>query len=148
MESVINIINENLIEVFDNIMKIEALYITNECDIKLSMTEVHTIEAIGIKELKSMGEIAGHLHITVGTLTVAISNLVKKGYVERYKSEDDRRIVKIGLTRQGKKIYDIHEKFHQELTEALVKGFNCQEKKIVAKALENLDEFISVKYEN
>ena len=62
-----------------------------------------------------MSEIAEKLHITVGTLTVAVNNLVKKDYAERYKSEKDRRIVKIGLTRQGKEIYRIHERFHRDL---------------------------------
>ena len=98
MDGVLDLINEELIEAFENVMKIEALYMDREYKIKLSMTEVHTIAAIGIAELKSMGEIARRLHITVGTLTVAITNLVKKGYVERYKSEEDRRIVKVGLT--------------------------------------------------
>lgn len=42
------------------------------------MTEVHTIAAIGMAELKSMSELAAQLNITVGTLTVGINNLVKK----------------------------------------------------------------------
>ena len=147
MDGVLDLINEELIEAFENVMKIEALYMDRECKIKLSMTEVHTIAAIGIAELKSMGEIARRLHITVGTLTVAITNLVKKGYVERYKSEEDRRIVKVGLTKKKKKIYDIHEKFHHELADALVKGFNVEEKQIVARALANLGEFIAIRYE-
>lgn len=147
MESVTDTINENLIEAFENVMKIESLYITRECNIKLSMTEVHTMAAIGINKLDSMSEIAKRLHITVGTLTVTISKLVRKGCVERYKTEDDRRIVKVGLTRQGKRVYDIHEEFHQELTNALIKGFSCEEKEVVARALANLNDFIAVKYE-
>ena len=43
---------------------------------------------------KTSSEVAKELSITVGTLTVAINNLVKKGYVERLRSEDDRRVVK------------------------------------------------------
>ena len=51
------------------------------------MTEIHTVAAIGKNTLYRMSDIAGILHITVGTLTVMVNNLVKKGYVERYNSE-------------------------------------------------------------
>ena len=34
-----------------------------------------------------MSEVANELNITVGTLTIAINNLSKKGYVQRSKSE-------------------------------------------------------------
>lgn len=87
MDKTLDIINTELVNIFDNVLRIEAASILDQCEFKLSMTEVHTIAAIGTGDLKSMGEVVGDLHITVGTLTVAINNLVKKGYVERYKSE-------------------------------------------------------------
>lgn len=49
---------------------------------------------------KTTSEVAKELSITVGTLTTAINKLVKKGYVERIRSEDDRRVVKLGLTKK------------------------------------------------
>lgn len=66
----------------------------------LSVTEIHTIEAVGMYELKNMSEIASDLNITVGTLTMAVNNLVKKGYVERVKKEGDRRVVQVRLTKK------------------------------------------------
>ena len=45
-------------------------------------------------------EVANKLNVTVGTLTVAVNALVKKGYVVRLKSETDRRIVILGLTKK------------------------------------------------
>ena len=44
---------------------------------------MHVIEAIGIGEPKNMSSIARELSVTVGTLTIAMNSLVKKGYVER-----------------------------------------------------------------
>ena len=60
---------------------------------------MHTIEAIGMYK-KTTTEVAKELSITVGTLTIAINRLVKKEYVERIRSEDDRRVVKLGLTKK------------------------------------------------
>ncbi|HBA97804.1 MAG TPA: MarR family transcriptional regulator, partial [Lachnospiraceae bacterium] len=90
MDKALDTINAQLVNIFDNVLRIEAASVTDKCGAKLSMTEVHTIAAIGTGDLKSMGEVAENLHITVGTLTVAINNLVKKGYAIRYKSEKDR----------------------------------------------------------
>ena len=108
-------------------MEVEAYTIKNEYGNKISMTEVHTIAAIGMAELKSMSELAAQLNITVGTLTVGINNLVKKGFVERYKTERDRRVVKIALTKEGKKIYALHEKFHKDMVFALVLFVSVEE---------------------
>ena len=55
--------------------------------------QIHTIEAIGLDRSRTMGEIAHDLRITVGTLTTAITKLIKKGYVERKRIEEDRRVV-------------------------------------------------------
>lgn len=148
MNNVLGSISTNLIKLFDNIMEVEAYTIKNKYGNKISMTEVHTIAAIGMAELKSMSELAAQLNITVGTLTVGINNLVKKGFVERYKTERDRRVVKIALTKEGKKIYALHEKFHKDMVFALVKGLNENEMDVVAKALDNLESFVGKRFEN
>lgn len=137
-----NTISEQLIDIFENVMKMEQETINRESRKRLSMTEIHTIAATGMEELGSMSEIARKLHITVGTLTVGMNNLVKKGYVERYRSEKDRRIVKVGLTKKGKEIYRIHEAFHQKLGTTLTKGMTEDEKMVVRKAVANLEEFV------
>ena len=98
--------------------------------------------------LCSMGEIAEKLHITVGTLTVAINNLVHKGYVERYKSEKDRRIVKLGLTKQGKVIFSAHEAFHKNLVDAMIEDLSEEEQVVVSKAMLNLKGFVDRGYQS
>lgn len=140
-------ISRQLIEVFENVMRIEQDFITTKANKKLSMSEIHTISAIGVDMLCSMGEIAQKLHITVGTLTVAINNLVRKGYVERYKSEKDRRIVKVGLTKQGKEIFYIHDEFHKDLVNAMIKNLSEDERIVVSKAMLNLKAFVDQGYQ-
>ena len=145
MDKALDIINAELTGIFDNIIRAEAASVSNEYKEKLSMTEVHTIAAIGTGTLKSMGEVAKALHITVGTLTVAVSNLVKKGYARRYKSEKDRRIVKVGLTKQGKEVYYIHEKFHMDMVDAMTEGLCDGDMDILAKVLSNINNFVAQK---
>src|SRR3712207_8640353 len=76
---------------------------------------------------RTMSEVAGDLGITVGTLTTAINNLVKKEYVERQKDEKDRRVVKIVLTKKGKLAYRVHEKFHSDMIKATIEGLTDEE---------------------
>ncbi|MDO4166691.1 MAG: MarR family transcriptional regulator [Eubacteriales bacterium] len=142
MDNVKYVIGQELVEVFEKILKTENVFIVDKLGLDLSMAEIHTIAAIGRDRLLKMSEIAGQLHITMGTLTVMINNLVKKGYVERYKSEEDRRIVKVGLTKGGKQIYDIHELFHENLVDALLGNFDEKELETVSQALKNLQDFI------
>lgn len=142
MSEASNTISKQLIDIFENVIHMERDTINKEANTKLSMTEIHTIAATGSDELESMSVIAGKLHVTVGTLTVAMKHLSEKGYVERYKSEKDRRIVKIGLTKQGKEIYRIHEEFHRELGRRLTNGMTEGEALVVKRAIANLEEFI------
>ncbi len=138
--------SKRLIAVFDNIMHLEHVSILDGMEGKLSLSEIHTIVAIGSEDFSNMSQVAGMLKITVGTLTVAINNLAKKGYVERHRSEKDRRIVKLGLTEMGREVYRSHREFHRRLAEAMTKGFSDGERRAVSRAIDNLGDFIEQGY--
>ena len=99
------LLNKLLVQLFNDILHIEENSLKNIDLMDLSMTEIHTIEAVGIKDAKTMGEIAHDLRITVGTLSAAITKLIKKGYVERKRTEEDRRVVLVSLTSKGENVY-------------------------------------------
>jgi DNA-binding MarR family transcriptional regulator len=99
---------------------------------------MHTIEAIGMYHKKTSSEVAKELKVTMGTLTVAINNLEKKGYVERFRSEDDRRVVKLGLTKHGRLLYRMHERFHRLMVEKAIESLSEEERAVLLKALKNL----------
>lgn len=146
MSKTINILNELLVDIFNDILTIEQKTL-NEGEFKdLSITELHTIEAIGMYEARSMSEVAADLKITVGTLTTAINNLVKKGYVERKKNEEDRRVVLVQLTKRGKLAYRVHEKFHKDMIKATIQGMTEAEENVLVEALEKLNCFFKSKY--
>ncbi|MFL0270208.1 MarR family winged helix-turn-helix transcriptional regulator [Candidatus Clostridium radicumherbarum] len=146
MSKTINLVNEILVDIFNDILTIEQNAL-NEGEFKdLSITEIHTIEAIGMYLARSMSEVAADLRITVGTLTTAINNLVKKGYVERKRIEEDRRVVLIQLTKRGKLAYRIHDKFHRDMVKETIEGLGEDEEKVLVIALEKLNSFFKSKY--
>lgn len=137
----IGVLNELLVSIFNDIVEIEQKALQSGVFKDLSVTEIHTIEAIGMYKPRTMTEVASQLNITLGTLTTAIGHLVIKGYVERKRSEQDRRIVFIRLTKRGKLAYRIHQKFHSDMIKETIKELNKEEEEILLKSLEKLNVF-------
>lgn len=141
-------INRLLVEVYDDIIRIEEYSIKQGEFKDLSITEIHTIEAIGLYHSKTMSEVATQLEITMGTLTTAVDKLIKKGYVERSRSETDRRMVYVNLTMRGKLAYRIHEKFHLDMVKAIVDDFTEEEEEILQVVLGKLNTHLKKIYIN
>ena len=85
------ILNEVLVRLFRDIMDIEEKAIITSEYQDITNNDMHVIEAIGIGAPKNMSAIAKELSVTVGTLTIAMNSLVKKGYVVRERGQEDRR---------------------------------------------------------
>lgn len=140
------LINTVLVELFNKILKIEQDAIKKGALKDLSVTEIHTIEAIGMYKQRSMSEVASDLAITVGTLTTGINKLIRKGYVQRSRIESDRRVVLISLTKNGKLAYRLHEKFHKDLVKETIHGLNEKEEELLEMSLKKLNTFLGGKY--
>lgn len=134
-------LNRLFVELFRDINNIEERQIKTGEFSNLTLNDMHVINAIGIGKAKNMSSVAKALNVTMGTLTIAVNGLVKKGFVERVRSEEDRRVVLVSLTGKGKKAFARHEKFHTELIDAIVKQLSLEEQEILAKSLDNLNEF-------
>lgn len=146
MDKSINIINELLVDIFYDILQIEQKSLQYASFKNLSISEIHTIAAIGMYKPRKMTEVAGDLDITLSTLTTAINHLVKKEYVIRERSKIDRRIVYIKLTKKGKLAYRIHQKFHSDMVKECIKGLNKSEEYILTRSLAKLNKFFKSKY--
>lgn len=141
MKQIYDMFNEILVKLFRDIMDIEGKAIITEEFKDISNNDMHIIEAIGIHEKKNMSTVAKELSVTIGTLTIAINSLVKKGYVERVRSEQDRRVVYISLTKKGEKAYRHHEEFHKKMIMATIDGLSEDEARVLVQALSNLNHF-------
>ncbi|MDO4745328.1 MAG: nitronate monooxygenase [Bacillota bacterium] len=120
MDKNVKKVNEILVNLFNMVLELEEKAVNESSFKDLSITEVHTLVAIGKGRPRTMTHVANLLGINVSTLTTAINKLVKKGYVERLRDEEDRRIVRIHLTKEGVEAVEAHEDFHElMITEAL-----------------------------
>ena len=138
-----DVFHDILVNLFQEIMDIEEKALITAEFKNISVNDMHIIEAIGTGEPKNMSTVAKLMSVTVGTLTIAINNLVKKGYVSRVRSEEDRRVVLIFLTEKGKRAYQHHREFHDGMVKALVEGLDEGQQKILVKSLLNLRTFFN-----
>lgn len=92
----------------------------------ISVNDMHVLDAIGPDTEKNMSSVAKTVGVTVGTLTIAVNGLVKKGYVLRKRSEKDRRVVLISLSERGALAYAYHQKFYEKM--GYILGSHLEEK--------------------
>lgn len=141
-------INDVLVNLFRDILSLEEKAMTGSAFKDLSMNDWHVIEAVGLNTSKSMSQIARELSITLGSLTIAMNGLYKKGYVERRRGVKDRRVVHISLTEKGVAAYKEHENFHRKMIDAAIQDLSPQETTVLVSSLSKLtDFFMDFKYQ-
>ena len=135
-------INNLLVGLFDDIIDLEEkALITGEFK-DISKNDMHIIDAIGNCETKNMSTLAKRLRVTVGTLTIAINNLVKKGYVNRLRSKQDKRVVLLSLSEKGERAFYKHKQFHWDMVGTITSGLNQMEIEGLINTLEKVQCFI------
>ena len=134
-------LNDVLVNLFRDIMELEEQAIITQEYQDITNNDMHVIEAIGVGEPKNMSTIAKLLSVTVGTLTIAMNSLVKKGYVTRCRSTQDRRVVHISLSEKGVKAYYHHKHFHEQMIQGVVEVLTEEELQALIKALTKLNSW-------
>ena len=141
-------LNEVLVNLFRDVMDIEQKAIITEEFQDITNNDMHVIEAIGMNEPKNMSTIAREISVTVGTLTIAMNSLVKKGYVLRERGKEDRRVVYISLTERGRAAYVHHARFHKAMIDSISDELTSEEMELLIKTLTKLNKWFRNWQEN
>ena len=139
-ESAREIINELLVEIFNRILTMEGQNLKDK-GIKLSMSEVHVLEAIQNSEEATMSNIAKKLGITIGSLTTAINTLFQKGYVSRQRDSEDRRKVMVNLLPKALEVLKEHDEFHREMIDSIFNDLELEKDELLIESLEKLSSY-------
>lgn len=134
-------INDTLVNLFNEIWELEKEAIITEEFKDITNNDMHIIEAIGLSGENTMSSVAKKLKITAGSLTTAVNALVRKAYVKRERSEEDRRVVYIALTEKGEKAFYHHEQFHRQMTNAVIEKLDDEEIDALVKMLKDISAF-------
>jgi DNA-binding MarR family transcriptional regulator len=134
------LVNELLVDIFNRILAIEGEEL-RRAGVRLSMNEVHVLEAVTVVPEPSMSAIAKQLGITVGSATTSINTLVQKGYVSRSIGEEDRRKVLVSLEPPAREVLEIHQKYHEQMLDAIFRDLNVAEDEVLIASLQKVASY-------
>ena len=132
---------------FNSILRIEEKSLDNRLTHGLTITEVHTIVAVGLHDRNPMNVVAARLGVTLATLTTAVNKLASKGFIERTRAEDDRRKVLVSLTKKGRQVLRAHNLFHHQMIDEALAGLTENEERVFAEALAKVKAFFDAQDE-
>jgi DNA-binding MarR family transcriptional regulator len=92
------------------------------CCYGISISQSHILDLLFEEGDLTMQRLAGRTFKSVSTMTRVVAQLVKRGYVKRWQGPEDRRVVHLTITPQGKAIV---EAIHRDLVEtqkAILRG--------------------------
>lgn len=115
-------------------------YGTDKC---LYLAEIHAVAIIGDKPGVLQQELCDALGVTKGRISVLISNLVKKGLVERRRNENDKKQFPLYLSDEGKKAYE----FHRQKEKKSFNKINSVLKKLTQAEIDKFDQILKEVFE-
>lgn len=139
------VLNELLKDVFNQILTVQG-EVLRKRGVSISMNEVHILEAIQTEEKPFIGNVAKKLRVTIGTLSVALSVLEKKGYVIKESDSSDKRRIFLKLTKKALPVLEIHEAFHHEMVEGVIKDLSLGQNSVLIASLSELSKYFKEKY--
>lgn len=134
-------LNSLLVETFNAILKVEERSLRLATKDKVTVTEMHILDAIGEEGSHTVTALADASMVTVSTMTIAINRLEKKALVERIRDQEDRRVVRVVLTERGRTIAYAHQRFHRRMARAVAEHLTPDELDALTRGMENLRGF-------
>lgn len=127
---------DNLMDVFfENIKKVFYPEEWIGLDLSLSKTEMFTLLLLDRHKEIIMSQIADHINIPMSTATGIVDRLVKKGYLKRDRSDNDRRIVVIQLTKDGQHLLDSFKISVNKYIDIINQGLTDEEREFLFKLM-------------
>ena len=97
---------------------------------ELNMQELRVVEFLGNEGPRMMRELAEHLTVAVNSMTSIVDSLEKKGLVQRHRSEEDRRVIRVELTDPGREVYQSLVEVNQRLFRSMLGALTQDEQEI------------------
>ncbi len=142
MEDALKTVNELLVEVFNRILLIEEKQLKKN-GVTISMTEMHLLENIAKSKTKTMSDVAKLQGVTLGTLSVGVKSLVRKGYITQVRNEKDKRIFHLELTDKAISNLEIHKRFHDKMVKNAVLDLDLNAQKDLVYGLQQISNYFN-----
>lgn len=108
----------------------------------LTLSQLQILMSIGTEQ-PTMAQVAQDLELTLPTVSVAIDKLVNAGYVQRHDDPKDRRIIRVGLSKEGARITSKMRKEKAESIRSLISQLSESDKKKTGEVMNALLELLN-----
>ncbi len=109
---------------------------------KLSWQEIRVLRAVGRQDCCPMSGLADAICLSVSSATGLIDRLVGKKLVKRDRSSEDRRVVQVELTEEGKALNEEAMAGPVAFSRGLLKGLNADEQESLLSLFRKISERI------
>ncbi|WNB90761.1 MarR family transcriptional regulator [Bacillus sp. NEB1478] len=110
-------------------------------DEEITSTQFQILKTLSTRDKWTVSEIADAMKVRASATTVIIDRLVKRGYVDRYRSELDRRIVYVHLNQSG---FDNFERIQEKRNGVLLKYVSQLTEKQLTEMVSCIEQLSSI----
>lgn len=91
-----------------------------------TFSQCYALLEVAREEGLSMNDLSGRMNLDGSTMTRVVDILVRDGWLDRTRQEDDRRVVRVSLTEEGRamasRLEENIEAYYRDVLENLPKG--------------------------
>lgn len=106
--------------------------------VSINKQECRVINMVGQYQPLMMREIAERAKLSITNTTGIVDKLVKRKYLRRDRSDEDRRIVRIFLTSEGEKIYTMEIENYRRVSQAILNGLEASEQQEMLRMMQKV----------
>jgi DNA-binding MarR family transcriptional regulator len=99
-------------------------------DIPFSRMDIRVLSTTGTQAEWTMGALARQTALSVSGLTAVVDRLVDRRLIERRRAEQDRRVVLVQLTPQGRRLHEQARQHHRQVAAAMLAPLNDREQRV------------------
>ncbi len=109
-------ITDLLFSINSGLEELEQFYIVKADEVlkDYSISEMHCIDNIERIENANVTKISQEMNITKGGISKLLKKLLKRGVIETYTIQTNKKEIYYRLTPAGKEVFSAHEKMHQD----------------------------------
>ncbi|MEC5425528.1 MarR family transcriptional regulator [Virgibacillus sp. C22-A2] len=106
----------------------------------MRISDFTVLEALYHKGRQTIRQISEAVLINTGSITYVIDKLETKGLLERMNCKEDRRVVYIQITEEGKQLMDEIFPEHQQVIENIFSSITDDEKEMLVNVLKKVGQ--------
>jgi DNA-binding MarR family transcriptional regulator len=128
--------------VFDLVRNFTAFFSFNKEAEELKTMEFYLLLHVALKGPQNMSSLAKAYSMTKSNITLLIDDMEKMGYMERVRSEEDRRVIMIHLTGKGGEMFQNFLKNFEELIKLFMKNVTPEDLSVITDGFERITNIV------